>query len=194
MQVASELEELLQDRFDVTTTDFIAGLRLLPANRAWATSLTKDEASLLDAADFSDKCDAFVAVGIETAGRTARLMATAFTPQDVATGLGVSVSRVRQKRLNGELWAIPSGQSWLFPALQFEPEDQGGPHRQIRGLDRVFKALPAGLHPVALARFLHTPHPDLFHGRAMTPVDWLREGEDTDQAVAAAASIDVLTA
>ena len=115
---------------------------------------------------------------------------TAFTADEVATGLGVSASRVRQKRLAGELWAIPDGQTWLFPMLQFETGDNGGPARQVRGLDQVFKALPSDLHPVAVAGFLRTPQPDLFQGRPMTPVEWLRDGGDVDQAVTAAANAD----
>lgn len=82
----------------------------------------------------------------------------------------------------------------MFPALQFEASGNGGPARQIRGLDRVFKALPADLHPVAVAGFLRTPQPDLFHDRPMTPIEWLREGGDVDQAVDAASQIDWYTA
>lgn len=189
-----ELERLLQDRFAITTTQFMAALRLLPASRPWSASLTEDEARLLDDADFGEDRDALVAAGIEIAGHQAHLAVTAFTVDDVATGLSVRASRVRQKRIAGELWAIPDGNTWVFPVLQFETGDNGGPTRQIRGLDQVFKALPQDLHPVAVARFLRTPQPDLFHGRAMTPVDWLRDGGELSQAVAAAASVDWYTA
>ncbi len=51
--------------------------------------------------------------------------------------------------------------------------------KQIRGLDRVFAALPHDLHPVAVAGFLRTPHPDLtLGGRPVTPLEWLRSGGD----------------
>ena len=53
---------------------------------------------------------------------------------------------------------------------------------------------PADLHPVAVAGFLRTPQADLFQGRPMTPVEWLREGGDVDQAIAAAANTDWYTA
>lgn len=108
----------------------------------------------------------------------------------MAAGLGISSSRVRQKRLAGELWAMPDGQGWLFPMVQFETDDKGGPCREVRGLGQVFKALPAGIHPVAIAGFLRTPQPDLFHDRPMTPVEWLCDGGDIDQAVIAAANTD----
>ena len=185
-----ELEQLLQDRFDITTTDFVVALKFLPASRPWAASLTEDEARLLDDTGFAEDRDAFVATGTEIAGHRAHLAVTAFTPDEVATGLGVSASRVRQKRLARALWAISDGQTWVFPVLQFETGDNGGPTRQIRGLDQVFQALPADLHPVAVAGFLRTPQPDLFHRRPMTPVEWLRDGGDVDQAVTAAANTD----
>ncbi len=192
MSTPPELEHLLQDRFDITTTEFVVALKSLPASRPWAASLTEDEARLLDDADFVEDRDAFVTAGTEIAGHQAHLAVTAFTAEEVATGLGVSASRVRQKRLAGELWAIPDGQSWVFPALQFETGALG-PTRQVRGLDRVFKALPADLHPVAVAGYLRTPQPDLFQGRPMAPVEWLRVGGDIDQAVTAAANTDWYT-
>lgn len=190
MQANPELDQVLQDRFDITTAQFVAALQQLPAVRPWATSLTEDEAKILDGQDFSEDSDAFLSTGTETAGHIAHLAFSAFTGEEVAAGLGISGSRVRQKRLASELWAIRDGQRWLFPTMQFEIADNGGPHRQIRGLDQVLKALPAGLHPVAIAGFLRAPQPDLFHDRPMTPVEWLRDGGDIDQALIAAANTD----
>jgi hypothetical protein len=190
----SELERLLQDRFAITTSQFVAALRRLPATRPWAASLTEHEARLLGDADFGEDRDALVAAGVEIVGYQAHLAATAFTADDVATGLSVSVSDVWQKRLAGELWAIPYGNTWVFPVLQFETGDNGGPIRQIRGLDQVFKAMPQNLHPVAVAGFLRTPQPDLFHRRTMTPIEWLRDVGDVGQAVAAATTVDWYTA
>jgi hypothetical protein len=190
MTTNPELEQLLLDRFDITPTEFVAALKFLPASRPWAASLTQDEARLLDEANFTEDRDAFVSAGAEIAGHRAHLAVTAFTAEEVATGLGVSASRVRQKRLAGELWAIPDGQTWVFPVLQFETGDNGGPTRQVRGLDQVFKALPADLHPVAVAGFLRTPQLELFHRRPMTPVEWLRDGGDVERAVAAASNTD----
>lgn len=194
MQANPELDQLLQDRFEISTTDFVAALKVLPALRPWATSLTEDEAQLLDAAGFPEDRDAYLAAGTEIAGHAAHLAVTAFTVEEVASGLGVTASRVRQKRLAAELWALPDGQSWVFPLLQFETSADGGPSRQIRGLDQVFKALPPGLHPIAITGFLRTPQPDLFHDRPMTPVEWLRDGGDIGQAVVAAANTDWFTA
>lgn len=194
MSVEHELEQLLHDRFEITPEDFVAALRHLPASRPWAATLTETEAHLLDDADFTEDREAFVAAGAEIAGHAAHLAVTAFTAEEVATGLGIGASRVRQKRLAGELWAIADGQSWVFPVLQFETGDNGGPTRQVRGMDQVFKALPSDLHPVAVAGFLRTPQPELFHDRPMAPIEWLRSGGDIDRAVAAAAAVDWYTA
>lgn len=194
MQANPELDQLLRDRFEISTVDFIAALKALPALRPWAASLTENEARLLDDVDFPEDRDTYLAAGTEIAGHAAHLAVTAFTAEEVASGLGVTASRVRQKRLAGDLWAIPDGQRWVFPILQFETSADGGPSRQIRGLDQVFKALPPSLHPIAITGFLRTPQPDLFHDRPMTPVEWLRDGGEIDQAITAAANTDWYTA
>jgi hypothetical protein len=191
MSTGSELERLLQDRFEISRADFLAALKTLPAVRPWATALTADEARLLDDADFREDPQAYLAAGTEIAGHAGRLAVSAFTAEDVSSGLGISDSRVRQKRAAGELWAIADGQSWLFPLSQFDIDEKtGGPLRQVRGLAQVFKALPADLHPVAVDGFLHTPQPGLYHDRAQSPLDWLRDGGDVDAVVAAAAAAD----
>jgi hypothetical protein len=74
------------------------------------------------------------------------------------------------------------GRPGVFPALQFETDPQTGrPYKQIRGLDRVFAALAPNLHPVAVAGFLRTPHPDLaLQGRPVHPLEWLQSGGHGD--------------
>jgi hypothetical protein len=191
MSTGSELEQLLQDRFEISRADFLTALKTLPAVRPWATALTADEARLFDDADFREDPQAYLAAGTEIAGHAGRLVVSAFTAQEVSSGLGISDSRVRQKRAAGELWAIADGQSWLFPLSQFDIDEKtGGLIRQVRGLAQVFKALPADLHPVAVDGFLHTPQPGLYHDRAQSPLDWLRDGGDVDAVVAAAAAAD----
>ena len=54
-----------------------------------------------------------------------RLYSTALTATDVASGLGVNDSRIRQRRLNHTLWAIDDGGSWVYPVVQFEFVDTG---------------------------------------------------------------------
>ncbi|GFG53472.1 hypothetical protein CQY20_31700 [Mycolicibacterium agri] len=188
--MTSELDRLLKDRFDLSRDDFVAALKTLPAVRPWAAALSEAESRLLDDADFREDPRAYLAAGTDIAGHLGRLTISAFTAEEVAAGLSISASRVRQKRLARELWAIADGQTWLFPISQFERDANGGPVRQIRGLDQVIKALAPDLHPVAVDGFLHTPQPDLFVDKAVSPLEWLRGGGDVAQAVTAATTAD----
>lgn len=187
----NELDELLMNRLEVDRPTFISALRAMPAVRPWAVGLTEEDARLLDDAGFQDDGAHTLAADLETAGRMGHLMVTAYGATAVAEGLGITPSRVRQKRLAGELWAILDGQSWVFPALQFETrEDDGGRTslRPIRGLDQVFKVLPDDLHPVAVEGFLLTVQPELFSQRPMTALEWLRSGGDAAAVVALASA------
>lgn len=93
-----------------------------------------------------------VAANIGT--RTALLINTAYSANEVTDALNVDTARVRQLRRSHSLWAIPAGGTWIFPALQFGCDERTRlPCRQIRGLDQVFPALPPDLHPAAVAGF-----------------------------------------
>jgi len=191
MKPRSELDQLLRKRFDISPEDFVAILRTLPAVHPWAATLTEDEARLLDGADFREDPDAYIAAATVTAGHAGHLAVSAFTPGEVQEGLGLSASRIRQKRLARELWAIPDGERWLFPAPQFVVDPlTRKPLRQVPGLAQVFKALPADMHPVAVAGFLHTPQAELDHDGPQTPLDWLRNGGDVALVVTAAQAAD----
>lgn len=194
MSPITELEQLLHDRFAVTVPDFVAALREQPAARPGLATLTEHEAELLDTAGFAEDPGALLTSGADTAGEAARLAVAAFTAAEVAAGLGISASRVRQRRLARELWALPDGRSWVFPVPQFETDDSGAPRRVVRGLERVIAALPADLHPLAVAGFLATPQPCLYRDGAMTPLEWLRSGGVIDEAVAAVGAVDWYTA
>jgi len=192
MTTSNELDRLLHDRFDISREDFVAALKALPSVHPWATTLSEDEARLLDDNDFREDPQAYIAAGVQITAHVGRLASTAYTPEQVKTILGISDSRIRQKRLARELWAIPDGQSWLFPVPQFETDPKTGqPCRQVRGLSEVFKALPTDLHPVTVDGFLHTPQPELNRdGHEQTPLDWLRDGGDVDAVLAAVLAAD----
>lgn len=153
----------------------------MTAGKRAEMSLTEDQSRLLDSVGFTEDRQALIAASIEAAGHAARLTVTAFTAAEVAAGLGISDAELRQKKLDRRLWAIPDGQSWVFPVLQFETGDTGAPARQVRGLDGVFPALPDDLHPAAVAGFLTTQQPDLVLDRPMTPLEWLRAGGEVDR-------------
>lgn len=179
---ADELDLLLYQKFRLRREDMLAALKTLPAIRPWAAELSPDEARLLDDAGFTEDPDAYARAAADTVAHMALLVNTAYSAREVAAALKVNESRVRQRRLARTLWAINDNGAWVFPALQFETDLQTGlPHKQIRGLDRVFAALAPNLHPVAVAGFLRTPHPDLaLQGRPVHPLEWLQSGGDVD--------------
>lgn len=179
---ADEFDVLLYQKFRLRREDMLAALKTLPAIRPGAAELSPDEARLLDDAGFTEDPDAYARVVADTLAHMALLVNTAYSAREVAAALNVNESRVRQRRLARTLWAINDNGAWVFPALQFETDPQTGlPHKQIRGLDRVFAALAPNLHPVAVAGFLRTPHPDLaLRGRPVHPLEWLQSGGGVD--------------
>lgn len=186
--VEDELEDLLRDRFGLDRTDLIAGLRLLPAHRPGVAALTVDQSRLLDRVGLEEDPAAYGALSADSIAQAARLISTAYSAADVAEGLGVNDSRVRQRRLARTLWAVDDGGRWVYPAVQFEQRPKVTPRlKVIRGLDRVLPALPSDLRPTAVAGFLLTPQPDLLvDGRPTSVRDWLISGGNLDSVLAVA--------
>jgi hypothetical protein len=180
VMTADEFDDLLESKFGLRRDDMLAALRTMPSIRPWATQLTDKEAQLLDQAGFTEDPDAYATVAADVLAHTGLLINTAVTTDAVAKALGVNESRVRQRRLEGSLWAIDDNGRWLYPVMQFDTDPKTGQTRgQIRGLDQVFRALPRDLHPVAVAGFLRTPHPDLtLANRPLSPIEWLSSGGD----------------
>lgn len=117
----------------------------------------------------------------ETAARFAALLADSEDVAEVASRLGVTRARIRQRALERSLLAIREADEWRFPRAQF---NEGAP---IRGLPAVSLALPLDLHPVAAWRFLAEPNGDLeLDDRPVSPIDWLRSGGSPDPVVAIA--------
>jgi hypothetical protein len=177
-----ELDELLMDRFNLGRADLIAALKTLPAQRPWAATLTEDEADLLDRAGFTEDPEAYAQVAADVIAHMGRLYKTSYTAAEVAQGLGVNDSRVRQRRLAHTLWAIDDGGTWVYPSLQFELVDNGRGDmtlKQVRGLERVLPPLlTQHLHPTAVAGFLLTPQSELrINGQPQPVKDWLLHGE-----------------
>ena len=173
----TDLEEMITQHFGVSAAQLTSALDTLPPIRPEAAALSDDEAALYDEVDFAEDDSAYARVTLAAAGHTARLISTAYSANEVAELLGVSASRVRQRRLDRTLWAIEDAGGWVFPALQFENAD--GRRRQIRHLDQVLPAIPADLHPLAVARLLNTPQADLaVEGKPVSPLQWLRDGGD----------------
>ena len=123
-----ELDQLLMDRFNLDREDLIAALKALPAQRPWATALTEEQADLLDSAGFTAEPAAYAPMAAEAIAHMGRLYNTSYTAAEVAKGLGVNDSRVRQRRLAKTLWAIDDGGTWVYPSVQFEDTDNGSAH------------------------------------------------------------------
>jgi hypothetical protein len=180
---SDELDQLLRDRFDLGRDDLIAALKTLPAHRPWAATLTAEEARLLDAAGLTEDPDAYAEIAADVTAHMGRIYSTAYTAAEVASGLGVNDSRIRQRRLNHTLWAIDDGGSWVYPVVQFELIDTGDAAtrslKHVRGLDRVLPLLlTKGLHPTAIAGFLLTPQRELLiDGYPKSVREWLLHGE-----------------
>jgi hypothetical protein len=120
----------------------------------------------------------------DTAARFAALLADTEDVPEVASRLGVTRARVRQRAQEHTLLAIREDDSWRFPRAQFA---EGAP---IRGLPAVSLALPVDLHPVAAWRFLTEPSPDLaLEGRNVSPLDWLRSGGSPELVAAIAVEL-----
>lgn len=183
----NELDQLLRDRFDLGREDLIAALKALPAHRPWAATLTASEARLLDDAGLTENPEAYTQILTAAAIRIARLYSTAYTAAEVAIGLGVNDSQIRQRRLDHTLWAIDSGGSWIYPVVQFELLDTNRgvaplTLRDIHGLDQVLpQLLTRGLHPAAIAGFLLATQPELLiDGQPKSVREWLLRGEPTE--------------
>jgi hypothetical protein len=186
---ADELDQLLLDRFNLDRDDLIAALKTLPAHRPGAATLTAEQARLLDNAGFGEDHEAYAEIAADVIEGTAQLYRTSHTAADVAQGLGVNGSRIRQRRLARTLWAIDDGGTWVYPATQFELADAARGRtaalKQVRGLDQVLPhLLHLNLHPMAVARFLLTPQPELrIDGQPSSVRTWLLHGESIQPVV-----------
>ena len=178
-----ELDQLLHDRFNLTRADLISALRTFPAQRPWAASLTAGEARLLDDAGLVEDSEAYNEMATDVIAHMARLISTAYTSAEVASGLGVKESWIRQRRLARTLWAFNVNRTWVYPAVQFDFNTVNGRHtlKQVRGLEQVLPALPTDLHPTAVAGFLLTPQQELrIDNRPCAVRDWLHSGGSVD--------------
>jgi hypothetical protein len=117
----------------------------------------------------------------ESAARYAAILADSEDVGGVATRLGVTRARVRQRAAERTLLAVREDDEWRFPRAQFA---DGAP---IRGLPAVSLALPPDLHPVAVWAFLNAPSEDLpVDDRPASPLEWLRSGGSPDPVAAIA--------
>ena len=133
--------------------------------------------------DLQQEGDDPLALGI---GRFASLIAASLTTAGAARRVGVNSSRIRQRLKARTIYGFKHGRGWRIPAFQFSGRIL------VPGIDQAIKALPADLHPVAVATWFTIPNPDLVDKTAeepVTPLEWLGAGRDSDTVAALAADL-----
>jgi hypothetical protein len=115
------------------------------------------------------------------------LRADSLTVEQAADLLGVNPSRIRQRLAAGSLYGLKEGNAWSLPAFQFADK------ALVPGIDVVLRRLPAGISPLAVARWLSHPNPDLctrdLEERPLSPRQWLLEGNPPEAAAELAAAL-----
>lgn len=111
------------------------------------------------------------------AERYAALLASALTVAEAARHLGVDGSRIRQRLLARQLFGIRRPRGWLLPRFQFTNTGL------VPGIEQVLPRLSPELHPVVIAAWFATPHPDLArpgdpNETPISPREWLLSGGD----------------
>lgn len=104
------------------------------------------------------------------------LIATSLTTREAARRLGVDASRIRQRLLGAHpsLYGIKWRGAWRLPRFQFHGR------QEVPGFAEVVPHLDPALSPVAVARWLLSPSPDLVADEEgeerLSPRDWLLAG------------------
>jgi hypothetical protein len=157
-----------------------AGLNALTADVE--NALTAEEARVLESGGFDTsalRADETSPM-LQAAAEYRRLLDSSLTVEQAARRLGVNTSRVRQRLIadSPTLYGIKDGARWRVPSFQF------GRKKMVPGIGTVIAALPKDVHPVAVYRWLTSPHQDLYaddtEEQAVSPLDWLRMGRSPE--------------
>lgn len=171
LQHEATLQRLAQ-RVGVSVEELLSSLQAT-VTQPDATSFSDAETHTLAAASVDLSGPDQGPAGVQLAGRAAahRLTSEAWTVDEAAAELSVTPGRVRQRLSAGELVGLrrADGQTVL-------PRWQISDGRIVPGLELVMSRTD-DVHPLALARFMTTPHPDLeLDGDAVAPRTWLQTG------------------
>ena len=110
-----------------------------------------------------------------TAAAAAQMLAESLTVREAAAVLGLSDRQIRYRFARRRLLGVRTATGWRLPRFQFRGS------AVLRGLEQVLAAFPEDVHPLAVQRFLHTPHMDLSHdGKRVSPATWLEAGGERD--------------
>ncbi|MEJ5943852.1 hypothetical protein WDZ17_00905 [Pseudokineococcus basanitobsidens] len=175
---ARELRDVLADAgTSLSVGDLAAGLRaLLPGGpgRAEVPMTAAEHDYLQQHSGLPASGGAALAQAAVDAGgaSAARLVASSLSAAELAHGAGVDDSTVRHWVRRGEVVSVPAARGRRFPTFQL-----GEDGRPLAGLREVLAALPAGLHPLSVERFLTTPDTDLLiDDEQVSPRSWLLHG------------------
>ncbi|MCF8609689.1 hypothetical protein L5G28_05855 [Gordonia sp. HY285] len=165
------------------TTDVLDALTATetpaPVSAASQILTAEQEAVLRSAGSFIDEMPPVEQrASTRTAQRIVDMIATALTADEAAERLGVTSGRIRQRLGAKTLLGVKVGSAHRLPGFQFTEDGE------LPGWDRIAPAVPSSVHPVSIARFMHTAHPDLtVVGEALPPTDWLIGGGDPEYVV-----------
>lgn len=159
----------------------------MPSRRRVRPELTSTQAAMLRRGGLDPSPRNYGVEAPYTLGRLtfADLVATGYSVSEAATLLHVSDARIRQ-RLTAEktLYGIKRGHMWSIPRFQFSEDGL------VPGFDRVVRALPADVNPVAVYRWFTLPSSDLIADEMeQSPRDWLLGGGAVDTVVRIAAAL-----
>jgi hypothetical protein len=159
-------------------------------------SLSEDEPSTLTAPEEAAlarggvgavSADETRLVEAQSAAAYQQLRAESLGVEEAARRLGVNTSRIRQRLAARSLYGVKDGNAWLLPAFQFVGNGL------VPGIQDVLRRLPEGLSPLAVARWLTLPNPDLptrdDEERPLSPRQWLLEGNPPGPAAELAAAL-----
>jgi hypothetical protein len=173
-----------QEDFELRAVRVIKDGWRSPAAGDPVSAFAADEATILEEGglDLAPMRPSEPDVVLQTAMSLALISAKAASAAEVAAALAVSRARVRQRAVERTLYAVRVDDEWRFPRWQF---DEAG--RPLPGVASVIPAIPRGVHPVAVSRFMSEPSPDLeVLDERVSPLEWLRSGGDPEPVVAIA--------
>lgn len=146
--------------------------------------MTAGEQKVLEEAGFALERGADDDPLAATAVKFAAIVKRSLSSKEVSERLRVAPSRVRQLISDRSLHSFLIGRNRYIPAYQFDGD------QLVPNIARVNRALPEGMHPVAVYNWYHLPNVDLFVNddidQTVSPLDWLRSGGDVDTVAALA--------
>lgn len=182
-QEATDLATALQTNF--TGSQLVDAIREISRPQGTVT-LPADDQEFWDKSLGAAKSDKGMALASNAIERLKFLQGTVDAGQ-VAKVLGKRESTIRHYKADSKLYAFMLHGKLCFPEWQFYG------NQPLPGLEIVLAKLPDDVHPQAVDGFFNTPKPELMRGAgAVSPVEWLIEGNDPRRVAELAESLGVI--